>query len=86
MKKLKIGSKRIARQPRCPNPDCKSTVIGQVDRIPGLAVIDSVEPDGTINWAGTTVVSWNEQQPASEPAEWACSLCGKQGPRTLFLP
>jgi|688.fasta_scaffold314633_3 hypothetical protein len=86
MKKLKGVSKRTARQPRCPNPACKSTSIGQLDRIPGVALIDTVEPDGTINWAGATIVLWDDQKPASDPAEWACAKCGKQGPRTLFLP
>jgi hypothetical protein len=51
-----------------------------------VALIDTVEPDGTINWAGATIVLWDDQKPASDPAEWACAKCGKQGPRTLFLP
>lgn len=61
---------------QCPNRRCKSDCIGQVDLVPGLAMIDSVDADGTINWSGSTEIDWNGQRSAHKKPRYQCEKCG----------
>lgn len=57
-------------------PECgEEGRLAQVDLIPGYAMINGVNKDGSIEWAGETRVDWDMQRPASNPPELICLSC-----------
>ena len=84
----KAKSKKLVNEtetvPQC--PECNSTSIGQVDIIFGVAAINAVGVDGTVEFEGETEVNWDSQRPAHNPVRWECMDCGHQAPRSKFLP
>jgi len=53
--------------------------VGQRDIVPGLALLEWVEDDGSITWNGWTEIDWNSQKPKHDPPQFECSICGATG-------
>ena len=74
-----------SKSPVC--PVCGSQRIAEIDVLPGYALIESVNADGTIDWAGDTEIDWNNQRPESDPPEFICLGCAKTfGWNELWTP
>jgi hypothetical protein len=58
-------------------PICHEGSLGEVDVIVGLAVVGTIEPDGTLAWAGETKINWDSQVPANDPPVFECLECGR---------
>jgi hypothetical protein len=63
--------------PKCGAEGC----MAEIDVVPGLAKIQGVYGDGTIEWQGETKVDWDNQRPASDPPRFVCLACGEESTR-----
>jgi hypothetical protein len=51
--------------------------LGEVDVLIGYAIVGTIEPDGTLTWAGDTKIDWDAQVPQNDPAVFECMECGR---------
>jgi len=58
----------------CP---CCGGALGEIDVLPGLAIVSYVEPDGKIVWAGDTEIDWDSQRAEHTPARFLCTACNR---------
>jgi hypothetical protein len=65
------GADRPAGCPRCGGE------LGEIDVLPGYAIVSHVEAGGRIEYAGYTDVDWDNQRPQHNPARFECMACGR---------
>jgi hypothetical protein len=57
-------------------PKCGENAMAEIDVVPGLAIVEGVHEDGTIEWGGGTKMDWNRQEPRHAPPRFLCLSCG----------
>jgi hypothetical protein len=51
--------------------------LGEIDTLIGLAIVGTIEPDGTLTWAGETKIDWDTQAPENNPPIFECLECSR---------